>query len=84
MAIERACEGARNRTIDMNGVVVRCRDDSAAREDETGDDRSTMSGELNVMWLLVVNPSRSSEVPRRRLRLVMPLAYACLLTEAIL
>jgi hypothetical protein len=48
--------------IDVDGVVVGCRDNTFVGEDETSDDSTTMCREGNMFGVEVVDPLRSGKM----------------------
>jgi len=54
----------------VDGVVIRGRDYTAMGEDQASDYGSTMGGERDSFWILVMNPAGAGEVSRLEKNLV--------------
>lgn len=63
-----ACEGEKEisfeRVVDVDGMVIGGGDDAVVREDETGDDRGTVSRKRKVFWGRIGNPFCTGEHAR--------------------
>jgi hypothetical protein len=50
--------------VDMNGMIVGCRDDAAPRQEEAGHDRATVGRECEVFRFGIVDPSCAGKISR--------------------